>query len=73
MCEALYEIFKPNIEEAARKAGEQARNEARNEGIQATINACKSFSASREKALSIVMENFKFNEEEAEECMKLYW
>lgn len=69
MCEALYEIFKPNIEEAARKAGEQARNE----GIQATINACKSLGASREKSLSIVKENFKFNEEEAEECMKLYW
>lgn len=65
MCEALYEIFKPNIEEAARKALDK--------GIQATINTCKSFDASREKALSIVMENFKFSEEEAEECMKLYW
>ena len=66
MCEALYEIFKGDIEAAEIKGRLEGR-------LEATITSCKSLGATREKTLSMIMDDFNYSVEQAEENLKLYW
>ena len=67
---ALYEIFKGDIEAAEIKGRDEGRLEGR---LEATITSCKRFGATREKTLSMIMDDFNYSAEQAEENLKLYW
>lgn len=70
MCEALYELFKDDIEAAKLKGIDEGRLEGR---LEATITSCKRFGATREKTLAMIMDDFNYSVEQAEENLKLYW
>lgn len=70
MCEALYALFKDDIEAAKKNGWDEGRLEGK---LEATISSCKGLGASREKTLEMLIQNLDYTAEQAEDCLKLHW
>ena len=65
MCTALEELRNEGVLEG--------RREGRLEGIQATINTCKSFNASKDVTVKNLIKVFSLSEEDAADYVENYW
>ncbi len=70
MCEALYELFKDDIEAAKIKGRDEGKLEGKLEG---TIISCRSLGATRERTREMLVQNLGYTTDQAEDCLKLYW
>ena len=65
MCTALEELRNEGVLEGKR--------EGRLEGIQAMINTCKSFNASKDVTVKNLIKVFSLSEEDAADYVENYW